>query len=127
VVSLAYSRTDLDALASQGAVIDFASLNGLRAKAGARLGGAASIAKGQVAYYLGAHLVQELAGEDGVRFTSDATNSAFDNTALDAFGQYQLGVTFTSNAGTTAFVEAKADTSDSYKNYTGRIGVRVAF
>src|SRR5690606_12919142 len=109
VVSLAYSRTDLDALASQGAVIDFEALDGLRAKAGARLGGAGSIAQGQIGYYLGAHLVQELAGEDGVRFTSGAADSAFANTAVDAYGQYQLGVTFTSKTGLTGFVEAKAD------------------
>lgn len=127
VISLAYSRTDLDALASQGAVIDFEALDGLRAKAGARLGGAGSIAQGQIGYYLGAHLVQELAGEDGVRFTSGAADSAFANTAVDAFGQYQLGVTFTSKTGLTGFVEAKADAGEDYRNYTGRIGVRVSF
>lgn len=127
VVSLAYSRTDLDALASQGAVIDFEALDGLRAKAGARLGGAGSIAQGQIGYYLGAHLVQELAGEDGVRFTSGAADSTFANTAVDAYGQYQLGVTFTSKTGLTGFVEAKADAGEDYRNYTGRIGVRVSF
>lgn len=127
VVSLAYSRTDLDALASQGAVIDFEALDGLRAKAGARLGGAGSIAQGQISYYLGAHLVQELAGEDGVRFTSGAADSTFANTAVDAYGQYQLGVTFTSKTGLTGFIEAKADAGEDYRNYTGRIGVRVSF
>lgn len=127
VVSLAYSRTDLDALASQGAVIDFEALDGLRAKAGARLGGAGSVAQGQIGYYLGAHLVQELAGEDGVRFTSGAADSAFANTAVDAYGQYQLGVTFTSKTGLTGFIEAKADAGEDYRNYTGRIGVRVSF
>ena len=108
-------------------MIDFNALDGLRARAGARLGGAAPIAQGKLAYYMGAHLVRELAGEDGVRFISGAVNNAFDNTAVDAYGQYQLGVTFTSSAGFTSFVEAKADAGDSYENYTGRIGVRLAF
>ena len=126
-VSLAYSRTDLDALATQGAVIDFEALDGLRARAGARLGGATAVAQGQVAYYLGAHFVQELAGEGGVRFTSGAADSAFENEVVDAFGQYQLGVTFTSKTGLTGFAEARADSGDDYRNYTGRIGVRVAF
>ncbi|WEK58383.1 MAG: autotransporter domain-containing protein [Candidatus Brevundimonas phytovorans] len=127
LVSLAYSRTDLDNLSAQGAVIDFEALDGLRARAGARLGGAAALAQGQLAYYLGAHLVQELAGEDGVRFISGAAAKAFDNTAVDAYGQYQLGVTFTSNSGLSGFVEARADAGDNYRTYTGRIGVRVSF
>lgn len=127
VVGLAYTRTDLDTIEALGAAVDFDTLDGLRAKVGARVGGAAPVADGLATFYLGAHLVNEFAGDDGVRLNAGGSSTALVNDPVGAYGQFQMGVSLVSQTGLAGFIEGTADTSSDYQNYGGRIGVRMAF
>ncbi|WP_018428698.1 autotransporter domain-containing protein [Hoeflea sp. 108] len=126
VASLAYSRTSLDTLEVLGAAVDFDSANSLRGKVGARIGGTAPVGNGVATFYLGAHLVNEFEGKDGVRFVNGAT-SALANDPIDAYGQFQLGATLVSGTGLNGFAEGTASIGNDYQSYGGRLGVRMAF
>ncbi|WP_378946689.1 autotransporter domain-containing protein [Mesorhizobium sp. ANAO-SY3R2] len=127
VASLAYSHTDLDTLAAAGATVDFDAANSLRGKIGARIGGATPVGAGIATFYLGAHLVNEFEGKDGVRFDTGTSTSVLANDPVDAYGQFQLGATLVSEAGLNGFVEGTASVGNDYQNYGGRMGVRLAF
>lgn len=127
VASLAYSRTDLDTLQALGSDVDFDTLDGLRSKIGARIGGNSSLAGGVATFYLGAHLVKEFEGKDGIRRVSGGTSSALANTPVDAYGQFQLGVNFASENGVTGYIEGTAATSSDYENYGGVLALSYHF
>lgn len=127
VASVAYSRTNLDTLAAGGATVDFDAANSLRGKIGARIGGSASVGASMATFYLGAHLVNEFEGKDGVRFDTGTSTSVLANDPVDAYGQFQLGATVVSETGLNGFVEGTASIGNDYQNYGGRMGVRLAF
>lgn len=127
VASLSYSRTELDTLAAVGATVDFANADSLRGKIGARVGGAAPVEGGIATYYLGAHLVNEFEGKDGVHFNGGTVVNALTNESVGTYGQFQLGVTLTSETGLAGFIEGTASAGSDYQNYGGRIGVSMAF
>lgn len=127
VASLAYSRTDLDTLEVLGAAVDFDAANSLRGKIGARIGGTAPVGAGVATFYLGAHLVNEFEGKDGVRFVNGGATSVLANDPVGAYGQFQLGATLVSETGLNGFVEGTASVGNDYQNYGGRLGVRMAF
>ncbi|MCA0279371.1 MAG: autotransporter domain-containing protein [Proteobacteria bacterium] len=127
VASLAYSRTDLDTLEVLGAAVDFDAANSLRGKIGARIGGTTPVGAGVATFYLGAHLVNEFEGKDGVRFVNGGATSVLANDPVGAYGQFQLGATLVSETGLNGFVEGTASVGNDYQNYGGRLGVRMAF
>ena len=127
VASVAYSRTDLDTLEVLGAAVDFDAANSLRGKIGARIGGATPVGAGVATFYLGAHLVNEFEGKDGVRFVNGGATTVLANDPVGAYGQFQLGATLVSETGLNGFVEGTASVGNDYQNYGGRLGVRMAF
>lgn len=127
VASLAYSHTSLDTLEVLGAAVDFDAANSLRGKIGARIGGATPVGAGVATFYLGAHLVNEFEGKDGVRFVNGGATSVLANDPVGAYGQFQLGATLVSETGLNGFVEGTASVGNDYQNYGGRLGVRMAF
>lgn len=127
VVSLAYSRTSLDDFEAGPNAFDYDRFEGLRGKAGLRLGSRREIAGAAVAFYAGASAVQEFKGRDGLRFSSAGQVVALPNDRLSTFGQGTLGMNVTLPSGLSGFVEAHGETGDEYHGGGARAGLRLRF
>lgn len=128
VASIAYVRTDLDDLAVLGQRIDFDTMDGLRGKAGVRLGSNMTLAGGsRLTAYVSGMAVHEFDGDDGLAFSSGATTLRFDNHRIGTYGQGTVGFDITTPGGVTGFIEGTGDYNKNYRGGGGRAGIRVKF
>lgn len=127
LVSLAYSRSSLDDFAVGPNALDYDRFDGLRGKAGLRIGGRADIAGSSVAYYAGAAVVREFEGEGGLVFVSGGQSVVVQADRLGTFGQATVGVNATMSNGVTGFVEWQGDFGGSYRGAGIRAGLRLRF
>ena len=128
VATIAYVRTDLNDLHALGATVDFDNLDGLRGKAGLRVGSKMEIGGGAVAIvYAQGNYVHEFKGENGIAFTSGGTTLDYRNRAIGDYGEGKIGFSVVSASGVTGFVEGFGEDSNSYKGGGGRAGIRAKF
>lgn len=128
VVGLAYVSTSLDDLEALGQVIDYDRMDGLRGKAGLRLGGSTTIGAGNtLTFYASAMAVNEFKGDNGVTFLSGPNSFDIGNRPIDTYGQGTLGLNITTPSGITGFIEGTADVSKNYKGAGGRAGIKIPF
>jgi outer membrane autotransporter protein len=128
VATLAYVRTDLNDLRSQGATIDFDRFDGLRGKAGLRIGSKMDLGNGATAViYAQGNYVHEFKGDDGLTFDTGGDGLAFRNRALGDYGQGKIGVSIGSAGGVSGFVEGFGNLGGNYKGGGGRGGLRIKF
>jgi outer membrane autotransporter protein len=126
-VSVAYVRTNLDTIASQGVTIDFDRMNGLRGTAGLRIGSKMAIGENNVAiFYAAGDYVHEFRGKNGFVLASGPNSLGFSNIPLDDYGRGKIGVSLTSGA-VTGFIEGNGIYSKQYKGGGARAGLRLAF
>jgi outer membrane autotransporter protein len=128
LVSIAYVRTDLNDLHALDATFDFEPQDGLRGKAGLRVGSKVALGRGAVmTVYAQGSYVHEFRGEGGVTFTEGATVIGFRDQPIGDYGQGKLGFSVATPGGVTGFIEGFGDASDRYKGGGGRAGIRLAF
>jgi hypothetical protein len=128
VASAAYVRTDLKDLQALGATVDFDKLDGLRGKAGLRVGSKFDMGGGSTALlYAQGNYVHEFKGRDGVAFTSGGTTLDYGNRPIGNYGEGKVGFSVVSAGGVTGFVEGFGQESNNYKGGGGRAGIRAKF
>ncbi|HUD30756.1 MAG TPA: autotransporter domain-containing protein [Novosphingobium sp.] len=128
LASLAYVSTTLDDLEALGQVVDYEHMDGLRGKAGLRLGGTSTLGGGNVLTFYGSALaVKEFKGEDGITFVSGPQSFDLGNRRIGTYGQGTLGINITTPGGITGFIEGTADVSKDYSGAGGRAGIKIPF
>jgi len=128
VVTGVYVRTDVKDLDALGAAIDFDKLDGLRGKAGLRLGAKTGMRGGATAIvYAQANYVHEFKGTGGIAFTSGDITLRYGNRPLGDYGEGKIGFSATTAGGVTGFVEGFGSDGGSYKDGGGRAGIRISF
>lgn len=128
LATIAYVRTELNNLRSQGATIDFDQMDGLRGKAGLRVGSKMALGNGAtVVIYAQGNYVHEFEGKDGVSFNTGGASLAFRNQAIGDYGQGKIGVSIGTAGGVSGFIEGFGNIGDNYKGGGGRGGLRIKF
>ncbi len=133
--SISYVKNDFDDLSLNGTTISFDDEDGLRGRAGGRIGGAFGIGgDAEAAVYVGGNYVHEFKGRDGVTFTSGGTRLGYTNDRLRDYGEATLGVTIAQSRGISGFIEGNYIRSFTDSNGTGsidgaggRAGIRLQF
>lgn len=134
-VSVAYVKSDLDSFASQGVTVNFDDEDGLRGRAGARLGTMMNIFGAKASIYAGGNYVHEFKGRDRVSFVSGGQTLTFENNRIGDYGEAKLGVEILQTNGVSGFLEGTyiKSFSDNSANRSsiegggGRAGVRIRF
>uniref|UniRef100_UPI0035CABFB2 beta strand repeat-containing protein n=1 Tax=uncultured Sphingomonas sp. TaxID=158754 RepID=UPI0035CABFB2 len=128
LASLSAVHASLGSLSAFGQSIDFDGENGVRGKAGARIGGAKPLkGGGKVVFYASGTAVHQFSNDGGLTFTSGGTSQRIGNTTIGDYGQGTLGVTFISNGRFSGFVEGNGDVGGSFDGGGGRVGVAIKF
>ncbi len=133
--SISYVKNDFDDLALNGTTIAFDEDDGLRGRAGGRIGGTFATGGGsELAFYVGGNYVHEFQGRDRITLTSGGQTLSFTNNRLRDYGEAVLGITIAQSQGISGFIEGNyirsfSDTNGvrSIDGAGGRAGIRVAF
>jgi hypothetical protein len=127
VASIAYVRTDLDSLNVPGFSFGFDDRNGVRGKAGLRVGSTMEIAGTPAQVYASGMAVHEFQGRDRVDLASGGQSLTFVNDRIGTYGQGTVGISIGSPNGVSGFLEGYADYGEDYRGGGGRGGLRVRF
>ncbi len=125
VVTGAYVRTNLGSIHALGSTLNFDNLDGLRGKAGLRLGSSRALARGgKLVLYVGGNVVHEFKGRDGLTFSSGANSVGFRNDRIPTYGEGKAGFNVVAG-GVTGFIEGIGNYSHDYKGGGGRVGLLI--
>ena len=127
--SIAYTKVDMDDFDTVQGNFRFDADEGLRGKAGARVGYTFDSAPGtRVQAYAGGNYVHEFMGRDRVDFVSGGQTVSFENDRIDDYGEATVGVNVGSQSGTiSGFIEGRYANGGDYEGYGGRAGLRFRF
>ncbi|WP_373490873.1 autotransporter domain-containing protein [Parasphingorhabdus sp.] len=132
--SISYVKNDLDDLTPAGTTVSFDDDDGLRGRAGARIGGQFDVGASKMAVYAGANYVHEFKGQDNVTFTSGGQTLSFANDRLRDYGEATLGLTIAQSEAVSGFIEGnyiRSFNKDAgnlgIEGAGGRAGIRVKF
>ncbi|MDB5725530.1 MAG: hypothetical protein JWQ16_2284 [Novosphingobium sp.] len=125
VISGAYVQTDLDSPELTNAALDFDKLDGLRGKAGLRIGSAFNLGANRAVVYASGNAVHEFKGRQGLNFTSGGTTFSYRNSRIGTYGEGKIGLSIVSQGGVTGFVEGFGNYSSDYKGGGARAGLRI--
>ena len=125
--SIEYVRTNIDTLNVAPASLDFDSVDGLRGKAGARLGTAWTSGTTRTTLYVSGQAVHEFEGRDSTRFASGGQFVNLGDQRLGTYGRGTIGFNVASSDRVSGFIEAYGDYSREYRGGGGRAGLSVRF
>ncbi len=132
--SISYVKNDFDQLRPLGTTVDFDADDGLRGRAGGRIGGEFNMGGAVMAVYAGANYIHEFKGQDNVTFTGGGQNLAFTNNRLRDYGEAVFGVTIAQTQGISGFIEgnyirtfSSPDANRGIQGAGGRAGIRFKF
>lgn len=123
IASIAYVRTSLDRLHALDTRFDFDSFNGLRGKAGLKVGGTTEMAGQAVTFYASGEAVHEFKGKADVTIADAGGAYAFRSARLPTYGKGTLGFSIASGARVSGFVEGFGDDGKDYRGGGGRAGI----
>jgi outer membrane autotransporter protein len=134
-VSLSYVKTKFDDFASQGTSVDFDDQEGLRGRAGGRIGTQFDMFGSKASLYAGANYVHEFKGRDRVTFASGGQTLSYLNNRVGDYGEAKLGVEIGQSGGVSGFIEGQyirsfddnAAQRSGIEGAGGRAGLRVRF
>jgi len=129
VVSLAYTRTSLDSFAALGTTIGYPDFNGLRGKAGLRLGGTTTMTGGgKLTFYASGEAVHAFKGQPSVTLVNAGGAYRFDGDRIGTYAKGTIGVNVTGAAQrVSGFFEGFGTTGGDYRGGGGRVGLRIKF
>ena len=133
--SISWVNTSFDDFTAFGTQVSFEEDDGLRGRAGARIGGMLPMLGSTTSFYVGANYVHEFQGEDGVVFTSGGQDLRFTNARLQDYGEALAGINVGQANGISGFAEGTYTRSFKdnaagelpLEGYGGRVGMRVRF
>ncbi|WP_267397647.1 MULTISPECIES: autotransporter domain-containing protein [unclassified Sphingomonas] len=126
-VSVDYVRSSIDQVVAAPTTLDFADADGLRGRAGLRLGSKMINGATATNIYVKGEAIHEFRGRDAVSFGNGGYDLNFANQRLGTYGRGTVGVTIDSGARVAGFLEAFGDAGDDYKGGGGRAGLSVRF
>lgn len=127
-VSVSWTNSDFDDFVVPSGTFAINDEDGLRGKAGARLGYTTDWGAAKVSLYGGANYVREFRGRSDVVFTSGGQTAAFRSPYNADYVEGLLGVNVGSSAGKlSGFFEGRYADGRDYDGYGVRGGVRVRF
>jgi outer membrane autotransporter protein len=127
IASIAYVHTSLDKLHALDTTFDFDNFNGLRGKAGLKVGGTADMMGQKVTFYLSGEAVHEFKGKDDVAISNAGGAFGFRSVRLPTYGKGTLGFNIASGSTVSGFVEGFGDYGKDYKGGGGRAGISLKF
>lgn len=107
VAQLSYVHTSLDAFSVRGTNVSFDGRDGLRGKAGARIGGVTTIgSEAKMSFYAGANYVHDFKDEGEVTFANSGGTFTAMRDRMPDYGEAVVGLTIASNQSVSGFMEA---------------------
>jgi hypothetical protein len=125
--SLECVRTLVQRLLAAPATLSFGDADGLRGRAGARVGVEGTSGVTAMTFYLSGQLVHEFRGDDTATFASGGQTVRLRSGPLGDYGRGTLGFNIASGGRVSRFVEAFVDRSDTYSGDGGRGGLSIKF
>ena len=126
--SISYTHDDMDDVTVVAGSFVFGGDDGVRGKAGARIGYVAEIDATTLSFYGGGNYVHAFAGENKVSFISGGQSVAFANGRVRDYGELTLGLKIGSDQDkVTGFFEGSYASGGDYQGYGGRAGGQVRF
>jgi outer membrane autotransporter protein len=128
VATVAWVRTNLNDLTVGNSAIEFRGDDGLRGKAGARIGARLGEMGGNaIMAYAGGNFVREFKAEDTIDFTnSGQTINAFNRPRGD-YGEGVVGLNIGASNMASGFIEANGAKGDQFEAFGARGGLRIRF
>ncbi len=127
LVSIAYVSTRLDDMLVAGQRLDFEDATGFVAKAGVRGTGQNELLGGALITYGAAFVVHDFTIKNRLDFISGGQTEHLTRDGGRTFGQITVGVSFRSQAGAIAFLEAGGDYGGGREGGNLRLGARFGF
>lgn len=125
--SIEYVHTDLDRLDGSPAAFTFDDAEGLRGKAGGRLGWERMSGASVTTVYLSGHYVHEFEGDGRTAFASGGQTVNLGSGPIGDYGRGTIGFSVLSGTRVSGFVEAFGDYGDNYKGGGARGGLSIRF
>jgi len=126
-VSIEYVRTSFDRFEVSPAAFTFDEAEGLRGRAGARLGLDRAYGATRTTVYVSGHYVHEFEGDGTAAFSSGGQRVALGGDPIGDYGRGTIGFNIASGTRVNGFVEAFGDYGSNYKGGGGRAGLSVRF
>jgi hypothetical protein len=127
-VSVSWTNSDFDNLGVPSGTFAIDDDDGVRGRAGARIGYVTQMGGAKLSLYGGANYVHEFQGRSNVVFTSGGQSVAFRSPYNNDYVEGTLGVNIGSEAGKlSGFFEGRYADGRDYDGYGVRGGVRVRF
>jgi len=126
--SIAYTHDDMDDFTVVAGSFTFDGQDGVRGKAGARIGYVTEVDATTLSFYGGGNYVHVFEGGGNVSFASGSQMVAFANGPIGDYGEATLGLKIGSDlAKVRGFMEAYYAQGYHYQGYGGRAGGQVRF
>ena len=132
--SISWVKNDFDDFSPVATNVSFDEDEGLRGRAGGRIGTQFALGQSVLGLYAGANYVHEFQGEDTVTFTGGGQTLTYTNEQMDDFGEANIGLSFFQSPNVSAFMEGnytrsfnKNDGDLGIEGFGGRAGFRVKF
>ena len=126
--SISYTHNDMDDVTVVAGSFVFGGDEGVRGKAGARIGYVAEIDATTLSFYGGGNYVHAFDRENKVSFISGGQSVAFANGRVRDYGELTLGLKIGSDQDkVTGFFEGSYASGGDYQGYGGRAGGQVRF
>lgn len=127
VASLAWQKTDIDALHMLGQTVDLAKIDGLTGKLSARVGGKANVLGTDAIFYARGSWVHAFDKTGTATLESAGLSETIAGRRASDYGEAALGVTILSAGPVSGFIEGNATFGSGASGGGGRAGVSFRF
>lgn len=126
-VSVEYVRTDIGQLSAASSTLSFDGTDGVRGKAGARVGTRWTTGNLNGAFYAGGQYVHAFRDEARTGFASGAQSVTLGRDRLVDYGRATIGFDVNVGGRVNGFVEGFGDVGKGYRGGGGRAGLSIRF
>lgn len=127
VASIEYANLNLDNFSALQTSFGFDEDEGLRGKAGVKVGTMVGQGPSTILAYGKVQAIHEFNGEDRLTLTNSGLPLTFDTGATDTYGRATIGVDITMTSGVRGFIEASADFEGGVEGGGARAGLSIPF
>ncbi len=125
--SIEYARVDLDNFSAAGTDFGLDEENGLRGKAGVRLGAVLDTSPSLITAYGGVQAIHEFGGRDRLTLSNTGGTLGYDLPRTDTYGRATVGFSAVMASGVRGFIEGSADFAGGVSGGGARAGLSIRF